>query len=248
VRSPADFSIPAVAEVLAKRAGVPVLDMIPAVRKGWGLVAESLPAAVAQSLAAELKAAGQDALAVPSNLLEELPACVSATKADFTPESFDLVAGLEGALAERLLWPRLALICAAALETRISTTVVEPRGGAQRAEQAVRLGLSLATGLPLMKKAEVQRVVETRDRRMFMDLVFTGPARRLRGRRRFDYWCWAAHGLQCGAHSALFSRSWSLAPRGPCVGGGRGCCLRAALPRTRFMNPMTTWGARSAGC
>ena len=47
----------------------------------------------------------------------------------------------------------------------------------------------MATGIPLMKKkTEVKRTVETRDRRLFLDLVFTGPARRVRvDAAEFDY-------------------------------------------------------------
>lgn len=188
LRHPEAFSVPALAAVLARRARVPALDMIPAARKGWGLAAESLPAAEAEALAAALTAAGLDALAVPANLLEEVPAAVSATKAGFSRDSFELVAGREHAAPESFAWARLTLICAAAVEVRRVATVTETTGPAM-AEQAVRLGLTMATGLPLIKKkVEVQRQVETRDRRLFLDLVFTGPARRVRvDAGEFDY-------------------------------------------------------------
>lgn len=188
VRSPEDFSAPAVAAVLAQRAAVPVLDMIPVARRSWGLVAESLPAVEAEELAAALSAAGQDSVAVPTGLLEEVPPFVCATKAAFTSEGFDLLAGRENAAPESFSWTRLALLCAAALEVRHVST---PAGssGVEMAERAVRLGLTLATGIPLMKgKSETKRTIESRDRRLVLDLVFSGPARRVRvDAEEFDY-------------------------------------------------------------
>jgi hypothetical protein len=56
-------------------------------------------------------------------------------------------------------------------------------------ERAVRLGLTMATGIPMMGgKKEVTRVVETRDRALTLDLLFLNPSRRFRiEARSFDY-------------------------------------------------------------
>lgn len=188
VRAVEGFVASKVAGVLAKRAKVPALDMVPVVRRDWGLAARSLPAAEAESLAADLAAAGQDAVAVPASLLEDIPPPVSVTKAIFTADTFELVAGHENAACESLAWARLSLLCAAAVEVKTTATVTE-RVGPGAGEQAVRMGLTMATGLPLMKKAtEVKREVEVRDRRLFLDLVFTGPSRRVRvDAMQFDY-------------------------------------------------------------
>ena len=188
LRSPGSFAPAAVASVLAKRAGVPVLDRVGCVRQSWGVIAESLPVEEAEDLAAALCAAGQEALCAPTTLLEEVPDPVSATKAELSPEGFDLVSGRENAPPQRLCWSRLAAICAAALEVRQTRMVTETPPG-ELAARAVRLGLTLATSLPLIKKsATTKRAVETRDRRLVLDLLFLEPSRRVRvDAADFDY-------------------------------------------------------------
>ena len=187
VRSPEVFSPVVVAGVLARRARAPALDFVPPARRAWGVAAEALPAADAEALAAELTAAGQTALAAPTSLLETLPAPVQVVKAEFSGDGFDVVAGREGVVPERLSWARLAALCAASVETRSTMTVTE--GGQEMGERMLRLGLSMATGLPMMKsKSETKRVVESRDRSLTLDLLFLEPAKRLRvDAKHFDY-------------------------------------------------------------
>jgi hypothetical protein len=109
-------------------------------------------------------------------------------KAEFAGDGFDVVSGRANAAPERLSWTRLAALCAAGLEVRTSKTVVE-KAPMEIREKAVRLGLTLATGIPMMgSKKEVKRVVETRDRALMLDILFLGPARRLRiDAGAFDY-------------------------------------------------------------
>lgn len=111
-RSPERFDPAAVSAVLARRRGVEAAALLPAARAAWGLCAEALPAEEAESLAAELTAAGQDALAVPSSLVEPLPDAVPATKADLVGDGFDLNAGKAGAARERLSWGSLRALSA----------------------------------------------------------------------------------------------------------------------------------------
>jgi hypothetical protein len=187
-RSPEKFLPTAIASVLAKRAKAPALDFVAPVRAAWGVVAESLPAADADSLAAELTAAGQAAVAVPSTLLEPPPPPVQVTKAELSGDGFDVVSGRANAEPERLSWTRMAALCAAGLDVRTSKTVTET-APMELGEKAVRLGLTMATGIPLMgSKKEVKRVIETRDRALMLDMIFLEPARRLRiDARAFDY-------------------------------------------------------------
>jgi hypothetical protein len=188
VRSPEKFLPTAVASVLAKRAKVPALDFVAPIRRGWGIVAGPLPATEAEALAAELTAAGQAALAAPTSLVEEIPAPVQVGKAEFSGDGFDVVSGRANAAPERLSWTRLAALCAAGVEIRTSTTVTET-APMEIGEKAMRIGLTMATGIPMMgSKKEVKRVVETRDRALLLDLLFLGPPRRLRvDARAFDY-------------------------------------------------------------
>jgi hypothetical protein len=188
VRSPEKFLPTAVASVLAKRAKAPALDFVAPVRRAWGVIAESLPAEVAEKLAAELTSADQAALAAPTSLLESPPPPVLVVKAEFSGDGFDVVSGRANAAPERLSWTRLSALCAAGLEVRTSKTVTET-APMEMGEKAVRLGLTMATGIPMMgSKKEVKRVVETKDRTLMLDIVFLGPARRLRvDARAFDY-------------------------------------------------------------
>ncbi len=222
VRSPEKFLPTAVASVLAKRAKAPALDFIAPVRRSWGLAAESLPAADAEALAAELTAAGQAALAAPASLLEVPPPPVPVAKAEFSGDGFD-------AAGERLSWTRLAVLCAAGLEIRAAKTVTEaPAMGL--GEKAARLGLTMATGLPLMgSKKEVQRVVEIRDRALTLDLLFAGPARRLRVEAQaFDYSLLGPK-MGYGAETNFLVLLAELAARAP--GALRGQGTRALLAR-----------------
>ncbi|MDE2140957.1 MAG: hypothetical protein KGL74_13480 [Elusimicrobia bacterium] len=229
VRGSAQFSPSAVAGVLAKRAKAPALDFVAPVRRAWGVVAEALPAPEAVSLAAELTAAGQAAVAVPASLMETPPAPVFVSKAELSADGFDLVAGRANAAPERLSWSRLAAVCAAAIEERSSKTITETTQ-VEMGEQAVRLGLTMATGIPLMKSAtQTQRVVETRDRALALDLLFLEPARRLRvDARAFDFSLLGPK-MGYGAEANFLALIQELASRAPAALRGKG--TRALLAK-----------------
>jgi hypothetical protein len=227
VRSPEKFLHTAVAGVLAKRAKAPALDFVGPARRNWGLVAASLPAAEAEALAAELAAAGQPALAAPSSLIEEPPPPLLAAKAELSGDGFDLVSGRGGESPERLSWTRLAALCAAAIEVKSVITVTE-KAEMGAGEKAARIGLSLATGLPMMgSKREAKRTIEAKDRELTVDLLFLGPARRVRiDARAFDY---SLLGAQMGytAEANFLALVTELAARAP--GALRGKGTRALL-------------------
>jgi len=232
VRSPAGFGPAAVAAVIAKRSGAVPLDVLPVVRRGWGVAAESLPAADAEALAAELTAAGQSSLAVPTTLLETPAAPALVAKAELVDAGFGVLAGPENLEPERLAWARLAGLCAAGLEIRTTTTTTES-GPGQMAAKAVRLGLTLATGLPLPMGGgeEKKRVIETRDRVLVLDLLFVEPARSLRiESARFDYSLLGAR-MGYSAESNFARLLADLAERAPKALRGKG--TRAILDRRR---------------
>jgi hypothetical protein len=228
-RSPEKFLPTAVASVLAKRARAPALDYVGPARLAWGLIAESLPAADAEALAAELTVVGQTALAVPSSLIEAPPPPVLVAKAELSGDGFDVLAARVNETPERLSWTRLSVLCAAGLEVRTTTTVTET-SPMQMGEKAVRLGLTMATGIPMMgSKKEVKRVIETRDRALLLDLIFLGPARRLRvDARAFDYSLLGPK-MDYGAETNFHALLEELAARAP--GALRGKGTRALLAR-----------------
>lgn len=176
LRASAGFDPRLVAAVLAKRSALSAESWLPVVRRSWGIVAEPSAAEDAEALAAALTAAGQPAIAAPVSLLEEPPPPVFVTKAELSGDGFDVLAG-RGAQAERLTWTHLKVVSAGAVSESGLKTVTE---GPTIAEKSVRLGMTLATGLPLLGgKGKTRQVAEVR-RAPFIDLLFAAPARRLR--------------------------------------------------------------------
>jgi hypothetical protein len=157
------------------------------------------------------------------------PPPVVVAKAEFSGDGFDVVSGRANAGSERLSWTRLAVLCAAGLEVRSSKTVTEA-APMEMGEKAVRLGLTMATGIPMMgSKKEVKRVVETRDRALTLDILFLGPARRLRIEAgNFDYSLLGPK-MGYGAEANFSALLAELAARAP--GALRGKGTRALLAR-----------------
>ncbi|PIR18483.1 MAG: hypothetical protein COV48_07265, partial [Elusimicrobia bacterium CG11_big_fil_rev_8_21_14_0_20_64_6] len=84
LRAPARFDARAVSAVLAGRSSLPAESWLPAVRRGWGILAEPSAAEEAEALAAAFSAAGIAAVAVPVGLLEEPPAATPVSKAELS--------------------------------------------------------------------------------------------------------------------------------------------------------------------
>ncbi len=227
LRRPEQFQPGAVAAVLARRAKAPALDFIGPARRNWGVIAEALPAEEAQALAAELSCAGLDAAAIPQSLLESPPEAELVSKIELSGDGLDVVSGPANLAPARLSWTRLAALCAAALETRDKKSIVE---GPNLGAKAARLGLALATGMPLpLGGGEKKRIVETRDRVLRLDMVFLNPARTLRiEAERFDYSVLGERMLH-GAEVNFALLLAELAARAPRALRGRG--TRAVLER-----------------
>lgn len=174
-----------IARVLARLRKVPYQDVIPVVRRCWGIIEQGLEPGPAGEMAQALTAAGLPATALPQILIEELPALEPAAR---------LVAGDGGLSAGAGLpapWARLSFI-AAAVFREISVRKITTTEGPDPAKRALGIGLSLATGIPmgLGKSKEVQKSVETSEVAYHADLFLAGPARRLRvDAQRFDFSC-----------------------------------------------------------
>lgn len=227
LREPARFDAKAVAALLARRSSLPAESLLPVVRRAWGVQGEPSPAEDAEALAKDLEAAGFAAAAVPVSLLEPVPAPTAVTKAALGGDGFDVEAGKAGAARERLTWTHLKVLSAGFVTGSSTKTVVE---GPSMAEKATRLGLTVATGLPLMGGKEKTRRVTQETRAPFVDLVFSDPARRVRVMgAEFDY---AALGAKMGYSADLNFRALvaELAARAPgCLRskGARGVLAKA---------------------
>ena len=197
---------------------------MPALRRDWGILMEPSPAEEAEALADALTKAGQPAIAVPISLLEYPPAPMTVAKAELAGDGFDVVAA-EG--SERLSWSRLRVISAGAVSHSDLKSVTE---GPSLAEKSVRLGLTMATGLPLMGGKAKTRQVLTQRRESFIELIFVEPARRVRIMAgHFDY---AALGDKMSYSAELNFRALvgELAGRAPAAlrcKGARGVLAKA---------------------
>jgi len=177
LRAPAKFDPRVVAVALSKHSPLPAETLLPVVRRSWGILVEPSPAEQAEALAAELTAAGQAAVAVPVSLIEEVPPAIAVTKADLSGDGFDVVSGRGHAEHERLVWTHLKVLSAGVITESGLKTVTE---GPSLAEKSVRLGVTMATGLPLLGgKGKTRQVTEER-RTPFIELLFAAPARRVR--------------------------------------------------------------------
>lgn len=226
LRAPARFDPRAVAAALAKRSQLPSETLLPVIRRSWGIVANPSVAEDAEALAADLTAAGHPAVAVPVSLIEELPAAVSVTKADLSGDGFDIVSGRGNAQHSRHLWSHLKVLSAGAVVETARKTVTE---GPSLAEKSVRLGMTMATGLPLLGgKGKTRQVAEER-RVNFIELAFAEPSRRVRILADgFDY---AALGAAMTYSAELNFRALTaaLASRAPACLRSRGA--RAVLAK-----------------
>lgn len=225
LRAPAKLDLKTVAAALAKHSTLPAESLLPVARRCWGLLGEPSAAEIAEALAADLTAAGQPAVAVPVALIEELPAATAVTKAELSGDGFDILAG-RGAERERLVWTHLKVLSAGAVSRSATKTVTE---GPSIAEKSVRLGVTLATGLPVMGGKSTTRTVTEETRTSFIELVFAEPARRVRIlAAEFDY---AALGSKMSYSAELNFRALvaELAARAPAALRSRGA--RAILAK-----------------
>lgn len=188
ISEPEKYRLPDVARVLARLRKMPVQDAFGALRRSWGVVETGFSEAAARETAAKLMEGGLPAVAIPENLIEDLPPLKAAAKMALSAEgvSFEIEAGRPS----RAAWRRVALVAAAAFkQTTVRAAKVEE--GPSLGQKALKLGLTLATGIPMGLgggKKEVERKVESSDLVFYLDLVLREPAERLRiDAQDFDY-------------------------------------------------------------
>ena len=185
---PEQLAFPALAAALARRRGCPTLDAMPAARSCWGILEEDHAEAAAKDLAAALTAAGFQSLALPQNLIEDLPPAVAAVKAELGSETpaFFTADGTPHPAANA------GLLCAAILKRSVTQTI-KVQKDINFTDKALQVGLLMATGMPIrtarMRK-EVDQTVASSELWGVLDLIFPAPPRRLRVLSdRFDYSC-----------------------------------------------------------
>lgn len=175
VESQDDLKVPVVAEALAAWKGVPVADAIIAARRCWGLSVESEEKPAADKLAGLLQSRGVGALAVPSSLLEELPAVEPIRSLASAPS-------------------KSTVLIAAAGFKKTTTREVKTTEGPSPTQRALKIGLAIA-GVPTFGggSREVVKRVEESDLVFYADVVLSDPPLRLRvDAQDFDYSCLGA--------------------------------------------------------
>lgn len=182
---------PDIARALAALRHVPFQDLIGPLRRCWGLVEERCPKADAEAVCAALASAGLASLAVPSGLLEELPAsrpltAMSLDAAGMHPET-------PGAEAlGRVGWGRVRLLAAAVFQ-ETKTLATGPSDFTDPGKKLAKRAFSLMTGIPtsigMGGKAPAPKQERT-EQILLLDLVLSDPAQRLRvDARKFDFSC-----------------------------------------------------------
>ncbi|MFA6002473.1 MAG: hypothetical protein WC881_00230 [Elusimicrobiota bacterium] len=190
LKEPALPDIRTLARVLASERGCPEADALSEARGAWGLAALDQEPPAAQRLAAALAAAGIPALALPQNLLEELPPVTAVTRAEISGSEVRLQDS--AAAAHLLAAGDIALLSAAVIKRRVTQTITLSKGsGILR--KTVQLGALLATGLPFPlgnARREETRSLESSELARVLDICLRSPARRLRLESEdFDYSC-----------------------------------------------------------
>lgn len=181
------------ARALAAVRKVPVLDLMGPMRHCWGIVEEGVTKAAAEETARILGAAGLGALAVPAELLEDLPPSEPATRLAFS--AGDLAYAEREAPERRAGWKRLSLIAAAAFS---ETTAAAAAAGdpAEAAKKLIKTGITLMTGLPTslgLSPKPVELRKEVVEQVCVVDLLLKDPPERLRIEGgRFDFSCLGA--------------------------------------------------------
>lgn len=187
---PEHLQIPKIAAALAKFKKIPVQDAALLARQCWGITGEGLEKEKAEQLCALLAQAGLGGLAVPLSLLEENLPAAPLSKIEFLEGK--LRAFLKSGEEKWADYRSISLIAAAVFK-KTTTTLVKTDDGPTAAEQAVNMGLMLATGLPIKvgeKKKAAMKAVEKSDLVYYLDFCLPESACRLRvDAQNFDFSC-----------------------------------------------------------
>lgn len=184
-----------IAKALAAHRGIPYLDAVKDTKPMWGIVAEAVEEGEANALIAALSAAGIESFAVPAGAVVPLPEPVELRAAAFDANGFAAApqkrhpTDAEFPKPRAYPWRRLAVI-AGAVYKKTTRHVTTEKQGPSMTEKAAKIGIMMATGLPLpsRKTQEVTKVVQDVEQEAVLDLVFRDPIERLRiNAARFDF-------------------------------------------------------------
>lgn len=176
---PAGLRLPDIGKAISEFRGIPLQDAAHQAKNCWGIVADSLSAEEAQKLGRALEKAGLKSCTVPSASLIKVPdpRIPSAILLMTEGLHLDFKSGAAGILP----WGLIFLVSAASFkETSFKTEKIETGEGT--GGKAFRMGILLATGIPLPgKKKEIKEVKkEVSDIIYMVDIFTVKPLGRIR--------------------------------------------------------------------
>jgi hypothetical protein len=170
---------PAVAEALAVARGVPAIDVAREARSCWGLVGDNREEKECGHVVSFLKERGIGAKIVPTASLPDLPRVQAVRKIEIEEAGFrcKLLRGMSPTIP----WRAVTMVAAAIVKTSSYKTETREEGPS-KSEKLVRMGITLATGIPIPggRSRTVQVKKETTSFAGILDLALDKPAGRLR--------------------------------------------------------------------
>ncbi len=152
---------------------IPLIDAQHRARRAWGVLGENLSEEDARRLAAEATAVGIPAAAFPSGTLKPLPPPVMVQRAELPEVGLLLKVGVP-ATARTVPFDSLRVAAALAVREETQTTVTV-KEGPSTGERVAKIGLMMATGIPMGvggKSKEVKKIVTSGEFTLFAD-IFT---------------------------------------------------------------------------
>lgn len=179
-----------IARALAAARKVPALDLMGPARRAWGIIEEGVSKGAADETQRALAQGGIAALAVPTGLLEDIPALSPAASLELTGDHLGFC-DRQGK-KDRAPWEALNLI-AAAVYVESPARRADPEPGPNRGKEILKAGFSLMTGIPTslgMGPKPVPKTAEVSEQVFLLELYIEAPFIRLRIEpQRFDFSC-----------------------------------------------------------
>ena len=184
---PPDFAL--TAKILSEFSRLNANDAGRAARHGWGFMGENLGPADAARLAEKCGAYGVKTVTLPSAAIARCKAPVLVKKIDMGTGAFSYTGG--AGLSANADFSDILVLSAAPLKEETTKTVKSVEGPSS-GEKALRLGIMVATGLPIGmgKSKEVKKEVKTSETAFLLDIILKQAATRLRlNPAAFDFSC-----------------------------------------------------------
>ncbi len=180
------------AEVLARFGKEPLFDSRQKAKNAWGFLGEKMSEAEAARLAAVAAEMGFETRVVSADRLAALPSAVPVHWLRAAPEALFYTTG-STTDEKSVPWDKVRLVAAAGLKEQITITKTVKEGPSPQ-ERAVKMGLSLITGIPMGfgGAKEVKKTVQETELFLHADVFVeggSGPSRLHVNAQQFNYAC-----------------------------------------------------------